>query len=227
MIDDFYVPFHEKVDQVTEHAERASWERVLGNDPVSWRIVKVRVWRYWPLAQIGESDEEEVKFASLRWDVHLETITLEQALELFALPRDLGEWEGKQIKASIWRFWPYVQWWSLFASLKEDDPYTIEFERWCELVQEKIEKEKAALLQEFEYKNKDGIVKMWRRWPFIKWNRLNIRLPKWIDWAKISYDEIVTYIDAEAWSKKKKKTTKKKAPTKKSSKKTVKKTKKK
>ncbi len=221
MLHEFYLPFHKQVNEVTENAERASWERILWDDPVSWKVVKVRVWRYWPLAQIWESDDEEVKFASLRGDVHLESISLEQALELFALPRDLWEREWKMIKASIWRFWPYVQWWSVFMSLKEDDPYTIEFDKWLELIELKIEKEKLALLQEFIFKDKEGIVKMWRWWPFIKRNRLNIRLPKWTDWATVSQSEIEEYIENELWSKKstskkkKKSTTKKKATKKK------------
>ncbi len=216
MLKDFYQPFRATVDDVTENAERASGERILWDHPESWKIVKVRVWRYGPLAQIWESDDEEVKFASLRWGVHLETITLEQALELFALPRELGEREGKQIKASIWRFGPYVQRWSLFATIKNDDPYTIDFDTALVLVEEKIEKEKAALLQNFVYKEKDWIVKMGRWWPFIKRNRLNIRLPKGVDGAEISQQEIETYIEQEATTKKKtKKKPKKKTTTKK------------
>ncbi len=208
MIDDFYAPFHTQVETVTETADRASGERELWTDPVSGKIVKVRVWRYGPLAQIWESDDEDVKFASLRWNLFLETITLEQALELFALPRELGERNEKQIKASIWRFGPYVQWWSIFASLKTEDPYTIDFDTALELVQEKIEKEKAALLQTFVYKDVEWIVKMWRRWPFIKWKRNNIRLPKWVDGAEISLDEIAGYIEAGVDEKKTKKTKK-------------------
>lgn len=221
MLNAFYTPFHDRVEVVVEYAERASGERELWTDPVSGKIVKVRVGRYGPLAQIGESDDDEVKFASLRWDLFLETITLEQALELFVLPRELWEREDKQIKASIGRFGPYVQRWSLFASLKEDDPYTIEFDRALELVKEKKKKDDEALLQNFEYKDVEWIVKMWRRWPFIKWKRNNIRLPKWIDGKEISQDEIIAYIeDAVASTKSKKKTTKKKA-TKKKTKKSV------
>jgi len=145
---------------------------------------------------------------------------LEQALGLFVLPRELWERDGKQIKASIGRFGPYVQRWSLFASLKEDDPYTIEYDRALELVQEKKKKDDAALLQTFVYKDVEWIVKMWRRWPFVKWKRNNIKLPKWTDGKELSHDKIVAYIEEAVESaKSKKKSSKKKTSKKKSTKK--------
>ncbi len=220
MIDKFYTPFHKLVEEVTDNAERASWERILWNHPENWKIVKVRVWRYWPLAQIWESDDEDVKFASLRGGHRMETINMEDALELFALPRTLWQWEWKDLKASIGRFGPYIQYWTVFASLKEDDPYTIDFDTAVILMTEKLEKEAAALLKEFDYEDKPWIVKMWRRWPFIKRNRLNIRLPKWVDGADISQDEIEKYIQDQKTTKKK---AAKKKPKRKAKKKLVKK----
>lgn len=216
MIWEFYYPFHTHVENVTEHAERSSWERILGIDPVSWKQVLVRIWRYWPLAQLWDSSEEDVKYAALRGNLYLETITLEQAMELFKLPRILWELEWKPVKASIWRFWPYVQHDATFASLKEpDDPYTVSYDRAVELLLEKKEKDKAKILRVFTFEKKEWSIIKWRWWPYIKWKRNNIKLPKNIEVDALSETEIFKFITDAIEEKKSVKKKKKKSPSKK------------
>ena len=209
MIKKFYDPFHQTVEEVTETAERASGERILGKDPETGKQVLVRIGRYGPLVQIGNADDEEKKFASLPHGLQIETVTLEQALEGFALPRELGEREGKQIKANIGRFGPYVQRWSTFASLKQpDEPYGVEYERALELVKDKIAYDKERTLHEFIYKEKEWVVIKSRRSYVIKRNRKTIKISKDIDAAWLSHEQIFSMIEDEVGSKKK---TKKKA----------------
>ncbi len=216
MIAKFYGPFRKTVESVTETADRASWERELWTDPKSWKTILVRIWRYWPLVQMWRQWDEDVTYASLPHGLQLETVTLQEAMEAFALPRVLGEWEWKPVRASIGRFGPYAQRWSTFASIKQpDDPYEIEYDRALELIKEKIEIDKAKLLQEFTYKEKEWIVKKWRRSHEIKWNRKTVRLPKWMDGAELSQADIEKIIEDELGSKKKKKPAKKKKATKK------------
>jgi DNA topoisomerase-1 len=156
MIDEFYKPFHQKVSYAEENSERKSGERVLGEDPKTGKPILVRIGKYGPIAQIGRPDDEEKpQFASLRREQHLETITLEEALELFKLPRDLGEFEEKKISVAIGRFGPYVRHDGLFASLKkEDDPYTIKYDRAVELIKEKREADAKKIIRIFDEKEK-------------------------------------------------------------------------
>ena len=173
MIKKFYVPFHTTVEKVEENADRASGERVLGEDPKTWKPLLVRIGRYGPLVQIGSQDDEEKQFASLPPWYQLETVTLEQALEAFDLPRELGELDGKKVKANIGRFGPYVQHWSTFASLKlPDDPYDIEYERAVELIEEKRARDIANTLRVMEIDDKTITIKKWRRGPFfMRWRK--------------------------------------------------------
>lgn len=156
MIATFYSPFHGTVETVTDTAERVSGERILGTDPVSGKVVKVRIGRFGPMVQIGEAEDEEKKFASIRGNHRIESISLDDALGLFALPRSLGVREGHDLKASVGRFGPYVQWNSTFASLRKgDDPYTITYERAVELLEEKVAKDKERILQTFIHDEKE------------------------------------------------------------------------
>src|SRR6185295_2892144 len=140
MLKEFYGPFHKTVEVTTETSERASGEKILGKDPVSGLTLLVRVGRFGPMAQIGTTEEieagkiEKSRFAKLRPNQRLETITFEEAIDLFKLPRTLGEFEGENITVSIGRFGPYVKHKDLFVSLKkEDDPYTVALDRAIEL----------------------------------------------------------------------------------------------
>ena len=153
MIRDFYKPFKTQVDITLETAERASGERILGEDPESGKQVLVRIGRFGPMAQLGKADDEEKRFSSLRTGQTLESITLDEALLLFKLPRDLGEFEGKKVVTDIGRFGPYVRHDSKFISIKKgtnDDPYTLTLDRAVELIEAKRAADAAALLKVFE-----------------------------------------------------------------------------
>ena len=181
MIESFYKPFHKSVEHTIEHADRAKGERELGTDPKSGRPVFARIGRYGAMVQIGQvEDEEKPKFASLLKTQNIETITLEEALDLFKLPRTVGEFEGEEIQAAIGRFGPYVRWGSLFASLKKnegDDPFTIELDRAIELVKEKREIEKNKYIKTFD-EDKEVQVLNGRYGPYIKIGRKNFKIPK-------------------------------------------------
>lgn len=200
MIEDFYVPFHKTVDITLDTAERASGERALGKHPVSGLDVIVRVGRYGPLVQVGVLNEEtgeKPAFASLRANQRLETVTLEEALELFKMPRVIGEFEGKEMKANIGRFGPYILHDSKFYSMKkEDDPNTIESERAIELIEAKRVADSLKLIREYA---EDARVKVLNgRWgPYIAVDKQNFKIPKTTEAAAISFDEAMILINAQ------------------------------
>ena len=136
MLSEFYKPFHKTVEVTQETSERASGEKILGKDPKTGKNVLVRIGRFGPMVQIGnQDDEEKPKYASLRKDQRIDNITLEQALELFKLPRMLGQYEGKDVTVSIGRYGPYIKYEDVFYSLpKVDDPYSITLERVIEIL---------------------------------------------------------------------------------------------
>ena len=177
MIGAFYQDFAPQVEEITESAERAGGERELGIDPKSGKVVVARLGRYGPMIQIGATDaDEKPQYAKLRADQRLETITLEEAMELFKLPRTLGEFEGETVKANIGRFGPYVQLGKLFVSLKEgDDPYDIELSRAIELIKEKRDAEANRVIKQF---SEDAQVLRGRYGPYIKIHGENVRIPK-------------------------------------------------
>lgn len=180
MIGDFYKPFHKTVEKTTNEADRVSGERLLGTDPASGEPLIVRMGRFGPMAQIGKADEEtgkKARFAKLRSNQSIETITFEEALELFKLPRTLGQSAGKDVKASIGRFGPYIQLDKLFVSIPKDkDPYTINLETALELIKEKQEKDAAKLILNFE--EEDIQVLNGRYGPYIKKGKDNYKIPK-------------------------------------------------
>ena len=140
MLKDFYTPFHKLVEHTSENSDRASGERKLGVDPVSGKNLIVRIGRFGPMAQLGETDDEnnKPKFAGLRKDQRIDTITFQEAMDLFKLPRVAGMFEDKEMKVAIGRFGPYIQHNSKFVSLKkEDDPMTVTADRCIELIQAK------------------------------------------------------------------------------------------
>ena len=130
MIDGFYHPFIENLKQI-EETKTTRWERILGEDTKTGKPVSVKIGRYGPYVQIGSTeDEEKPQFASLRKEQNVETISLDEALELFKLPRNIGEYEGEEVLIGIGRFGPYVRHAKKFYSLsKTDDPYTVNLER--------------------------------------------------------------------------------------------------
>ena len=197
MLKEFYGPFKKKVEQTLETAERASGERILGSHPENGKVILVRIGRYGPIAQVGASDDEEKQFASLLTTQNLETITLEEALDLFKLPRKLGELEGKVVAAAIGRFGPYVRWDGKFVSLKKangDDPYTVSYERAVELIQEKIEADAKALIHVFEEDETVRILEG-RYGPYIKAGKKNVTIPKGEDPKGITWDRAQVLIE--------------------------------
>ena len=190
MIRQFYAPFHKEVERTIETGERASGERELGIDPDSGKPVIVRIGRYGAMAQIGHRDEEDKpKFASLLKDQSIETITFEEALELFKLPRSVGEYEGKEIVAAIGRFGPYVRHDGKFFSLKkDDDPMIVNMERAIELIEAKRKADKDRIILSFA-ENKDVQVLNGRYGPFIKIEKNNYKIPKGKDPATLTLAE--------------------------------------
>lgn len=152
MIDDFYNPFKKDVQNTIETAERISGERELGVDPESGKPVIVRMGRYGPMAQIGkQEDETKPRFAALKNTQSIETITLEEAMELFKLPRTLGEFEGSDVQVNIGRFGPYIAHDKKFYSLGKDfDPYTISLEQAIPIVIEKRTAKEERTIKVFE-----------------------------------------------------------------------------
>ena len=209
MIDGFYLPFHKQIEDALANSERARGERILGNDPVSGKIVSAKIGRFGPFIQIGETSEdgsEKPTFASLQQGQSIETITLEQGLKLFDLPRDLGEFEDKKVTVGIGKFGPYVKHDSNFVSLKKgvDDPYTILLERAEELILEKREKISNSLLKTFD-EDPDIRILQGRWGPYISYKKQNIKLKKGIVTEQITYLICKEAIDAELKKPKQKK----------------------
>lgn len=207
MIGDFYKPFHKTVEKTTNEADRVSGERLLGTDPASGEPLIVRMGRFGPMAQIGKADEEtgkKARFAKLRSNQSIETITFEEALELFKLPRTLGQSAGKDVKASIGRFGPYIQLDKLFVSIPKDkDPYTINLETALELIKEKQEKDAAKLILNFE--EEDIQVLNGRYGPYIKKGKDNYKIPKDKSAEHLTLEEIQLIIGEQGPTNKGKK----------------------
>jgi DNA topoisomerase-1 len=192
MIDTFYKPFHKTVEDTLETAERATGERSLGDDPKSGKPIIVRIGRFGPMVQIGEQDDEDKpRFASLAKGQNIDNITLDQALDLFKMPRILGELEEKPVKANIGRFGPYIQHDKLFVSIpKEEDVMEIEIERAIELVLAKRQADLDRIIKKFE-EDPDTQILNGRWGPFIKSGKNNFKLPKDLeDPAKLTLEEV-------------------------------------
>jgi DNA topoisomerase-1 len=180
MIEEFYQRFHPKIKS-SEQIDRSQVQndRFLGDDPKSGLPVIARLGKFGPIVQMGESDgEEKPKYASLRKGQFIETITLEEALDLFKLPRELGEYEGELVTANIGRFGPYVRHKNLFASIpREDDPFTVELDRAIELIEAKKKADAEKYIKVFD-ENPDVQVLKGRWGPYIKVGRKNVKIPK-------------------------------------------------
>lgn len=179
MIEGFYTPFHTKVDTATQTSERSKGEKLLGEDPQSGKPISVKIGRFGPIAQIGEaSDEDKPKFASLLKGQSLETITLEEALDLFRLPRSTGQFEDEELVIGVGKYGPYVRHKSKFYSLdKSDDPYTIEQGRAIEIITEKRTQDENRNIKQFD--EEPGLLILNGRYgPYISFNKKNFRIPK-------------------------------------------------
>lgn len=192
MIDSFYKPFYKTVETTLETAERASGERELGKDPKTGKRIIARIGRFGPMVQIGEQDDEEKpRFASLTKGQNIDSITLEEALDLFKMPRILGQFEEKDVKANIGRFGPYVQHLKMFVSIpKDEDVMTIELPRAIELIKEKRIVDANRLIKTFEEDENTQLLN--GRWgPYIKSGKKNYKLPKDLEDPKtLTYEEV-------------------------------------
>jgi DNA topoisomerase-1 len=180
MIRSFYNPFHENVDDTLEHSERATGERFLGTHPESGRKVIARIGRFGPMIQIGDEKEDGEKplFASLKKDQSISTLTLEDALNQFKLPRILGSFENQEIKANNGRFGPYVQLGKDFISIpKDENPLEITLERALELIQTKRQEDANKLIKTFD-ERPDVQLLNGRFGAYMKIGKDNFKLPK-------------------------------------------------
>ncbi|TGV02501.1 type I DNA topoisomerase [Flavivirga rizhaonensis] len=195
MMKSFYKNFHPKVEDVKENAERESGERILGTDPKSGKQVSVRLGKFGPMVQIGTvDDEEKPQFASLSPDQQLTTITYEEAMDLFQLPKSLGTYEGEDIVVNNGRFGPYVKFGSSFVSLpKGVDPLSVELDDAIVLIEEK-QKADAPI---YTYKELPVQKGKGRFGPFIKWNNMFINVNKKYDWDNLSDEDIVELIETK------------------------------
>lgn len=210
MINDFYSPFHENVENTLERVEPFKGERVLGEDPKTGNKILARIGRFGPLVQIGDKDgEEKPKFASLIKGQSIESITLEEALDLFKLPRDLGEHKNVAVSVGIGRFGPYIKYGSSFVSIKktdEEDPLTIELPRAIELIETKIKTDKEKTIKCFD-EDKDIQILNGRYGPYIKIKKENYKIPKDNDPQLLTIEDCLKIAEE---SSKKPKTTRKK-----------------
>jgi DNA topoisomerase-1 len=191
MIDTFYKGFHSKVE-ATEDIRRSdlSSSRELGKDPKTGLTVIARLGKYGPIVQLGSNEEvEKPQFASLRKGQFIDTISIEEAMDLFKLPREVGEFEDKIISAAIGRFGPYLRHASTFYSIpKEDDPYTIDLPRAIEVIEAKRKAEANKIIKQFP-ENKDVQVLNGRYGPYIKVGKQNVKIPKDKEPASLSLEE--------------------------------------
>lgn len=221
LIEEFYNVFHPKVEEIINmKTEHRAGERVLGTDPKTGRQLSVKIGRYGPLAQIGEKDDEEKPlFSALRKNQSIETITFEEAMKLFDLPRTIGEYKEKEMIANVGRFGPYIRYDGKFYSLpKELDPYEVKADEAIIVIEEKIKKDKEKIIQTFE-EEPGLIVQHGRYGPYISFEKKNYKIPKGTKPEELSLEDVKKIINetepsksrARATTKAKPKTTKKTA----------------
>lgn len=192
MMRDFYEKFHPNVKEVEENADRESGERLLGTDPKTGKPVSVRLGKFGPVAQIGDADDEAKQFASLRTEQNIGTITLEEALNLFLLPKDLGTYKGEEVEVNNGRFGPYIRFGKTFISLpKGEDPLDVSIDRAKELIEEKLKADAPIGY----YRNEPVQKGVGRFGPFIKWNGLFINVSKKYNFDNLSQDDLNSLIE--------------------------------
>jgi DNA topoisomerase-1 len=192
MMQDFYNKFHPNVTEVEKNADRESGERILGTDPKTGKPVSVRLGKFGPMAQIGDAEDDNKQFASLRQDQNIGNITLEEALNLFLLPKNLGVYNGEEVEVSNGRFGPYVRFGKQFISLpKGEDPLDVTMERAQVLIDEKTKADAPI----GTYQNMDVQKGVGRFGPFLKWNGMFINVNKKYDFNNLSQSDIETLID--------------------------------
>ena len=215
MIKDFYGVFHKQIVSTTENSGKFSGEKLLGVDPATGKNVYVKVGRFGPVAQIGDTEsEEKPRFAGLRKDQSIEDVTLEDVLKLFEFPHILGRFEDKEVSVSVGRFGPYVKHNNTFFSLaKTDNPATIDMERAIEIIDEKRKKDVENTILTFE-NDPEMKVLNGRFGPYVSYKKKNYRIAKDVDPKTLTYEDCLKLVEADP-----KATTKKAAPKRKSTKK--------
>jgi len=194
MIKGFYTKFHDIVEDVKENAERESGERILGKHPETGKTVLVRLGKFGPIAQIGAPEDEEKVFASLNKDQNLGTITIEEALELFLLPKTLGGYEDEEVIVSNGRFGPYIRFGKMFVSLdKGENPMEVDLSRAIDLI---VAKQKADA-PIYHYEDLPVQKGVGRFGPFLKWNSIFINVSKKYDFDNLTDDDIVELIEVK------------------------------
>ena len=193
IIKNFYKDFHPKVEEVTENAQRAKGERLLGVDPETGKNMYARLGRFGAMVQIGEAtDEEKPKFASIQGEQTIDSISFEDALDLFKLPKTIGEFEGEEVVVAVGRFGPYVRFGKKFISLdKGENPMSVDLDRAIELI--KLKQEADAPIG--EYQNLPVQKGVGRFGPFIKWNNIFINVNKKYDFDNLSNADIAELIE--------------------------------
>lgn len=192
MIQEFYDKFHPTVKDVEANADRESGERILGIDPKSGKQVSVRLGKFGPMAQIGEADDDDKKFASLMADQNIGNVTLDEVLGLFLLPKALGTYKGQEVEVNNGRFGPYVRYGSAFISLpKGEDPLNVTIERAQELIDEKAQADAPIAT----YKGESVQKGTGRFGPFIKWNGMFINVSKKYNFDNLSQSDVAELIE--------------------------------
>ena len=193
MMKSFYGKFHPVVEDVQQNATRESGKRVLGSHPENGKEVSVRLGKFGPMVQIGTvDDEEKPKFASLPQDFQIESVTLDQALSLFELPRTLGEFQGEKLEANNGRYGPYIKFGKKFVSIPAGkSPTSISLEDAIVIIEDKIKADAPIHV----YENMDVQKGKGRFGPYIKWNNIFINVNKKYDWDNLSIDDIEELIE--------------------------------
>ena len=206
MLKEFYFPFHERIEGTLESTKKVKGEKLVGKDPASGLNIYVKIGRFGPMAQLGESDtEEKPRFAALKKDQRIDTITLEQTLELFKLPRTLGDFEGTEVIVSTGKFGPYIRHKSAFYSLpSSEDPLSVLLPRAIEIINAKRHEDIKKVIREYP-EDKDIRVLNGRYGPYISFSKENYKIPKGKTAADLTYDEVKAIISASEPTKSKSK----------------------
>lgn len=194
MIDGFYKPFHDTIEHTLENAERAKGERELGIDETTGKKVIARMGRYGPMVQIGDNNDENDKprFAKLKSSQSIETISFEEAMQLFSLPRTIGEYEGQELSVNVGRFGPYIKLGEQFISIpRGEDLYEMDLERAIALIKEKEEADAPIAY----YDNLPVTKGKGRFGPFIKWNDLFINIPRAYNFDALTQQDVNELIE--------------------------------
>ncbi len=194
VLGDFYKDFHPKIEDVEENADRATGERELGTDPKTGKKVIARMGRYGAMIQIGDNDDEEKTFASLLPHQNIATISFEEAMELFKIPFDLKDFDGKTVSVGVGRYGPYVKWGETFISLgRGTDPFSVNQEMAEEVIKDKIEADKPVAT----YKGEPVTKGTGRFGPFVKYQNIYVNVPKKYDFENLSQSDINELITAK------------------------------